>query len=170
MNPLDHSINTKTYPHNAHMRVGGITLGCTWLNGHVQHQHHAPTACPKAPVCRANGGTTITANEYYNADFEFDAHAAAAEAHVAATTAQWELHTRSNDEAVSAQRPVEYNAWETFHAQHDTARFFKQRRYITLAFPQLLTVCGVHLMHIPYLFFLFRNQNPFPCNSPMCMY
>lgn len=76
------------------------------------------------------------AASYYDSDFDWQHHAQHAAPLVAATTVAWRQHPASQ-----LQQGIEYKSWETFHAQHDTARFFKERRYITLAFPQLLQVC-----------------------------
>jgi hypothetical protein len=36
--------------------------------------------------------------------------------------------------------------WEAFHAAHSSARFFKERRYLPLAFPEL--TMAQHALHI----------------------
>ena len=45
-------------------------------------------------------------------------------------------------------KPVESysKSWEMFHSQHSSARFYKERRYLPLAFPQL--VQGAPQLHI----------------------
>ena len=34
--------------------------------------------------------------------------------------------------------PLPYRNWEAFHATHSSAQFFKERRYVPLAFPELM--------------------------------
>lgn len=132
----------------SHMRGGWVTYANnsgTNIRMPVDH-HHAPTSAHRPcslPTCRAYvGSMEKAAGSYYDSDFVFEAHAAQVKASVAATTAEWERQ-HSSTHSTAAPRCIEYAAWETFHAQHDTAQFFKERRYITLAFPQLLMVISM---------------------------
>ena len=83
---------------------------------------------------------------------------------------------RARSVGVAPRATSEFRAatWEAFHAQHSTAQFFRQRRYLSLAWPQLTQQtpplhivelgCGAGASIVPIL--KARLCRPILCSSP----
>lgn len=82
------------------------------------------------------------AGEYHESDFNVED---------IATDAQAQLEKQA-EAARLLQSTKEANGfpasnWEAFHAVHNSAKFFKPRRYMPLAFPELIQP-GIHVVEV----------------------
>lgn len=86
----------------------------------------------RALGCAANETGKAPAAEYHEDDFEFEDIVEECES---VLRRQAYEATRIADSREMTFPPAN---WERFHAAHNTARFFKERRYLPLAFPELV--------------------------------
>lgn len=93
------------------------------------------------------------AGEYHESDFNVEDIAADAQAQLKKQAEEADLLQTSDATEFPALN------WEQFHATHNSAKFFKPRRYVSLAFPELLQSnahvvelgCGAGASIIPVL-------------------
>jgi SAM-dependent methyltransferase len=84
-------------------------------------------AAPPAPLCAPAARRAALDVSYFESDFDYELHAATCRRDEEPTSS---LPTGWGDDGAQAA------AWQAFHATHKTG-FFKQRRYLLKAFPQL---------------------------------
>lgn len=82
------------------------------------------------------GEHTPKAGEYYSNDFEWSTCIQEGEAAIARQKDEWHPPTQSPDDSGSS---IDQHTWDTFHQKHKAARFFKEKRYLPLEFPILLS-------------------------------
>lgn len=83
----------------------------------------------------------VPAGEYHDCDFGWEGHAAEARPLLEARLAQREKAEAAGEEGEeipTTERADYLSAWEAFHSKDNgTSRFYKERRYLPLAFPIL---------------------------------
>ncbi len=93
---------------------------------------------PRKTVAQFVGEKGRNATEYHDNDFDWSTCVVDGENAVA--------RQREEYRTVSTRREslgIGYSAtWEDFHHSHSTGRFFKEKRYLTIAFPRLLESYG----------------------------
>lgn len=83
-------------------------------------------------VSRARAGLEYMAGEYHESDFNVADVAADAQEQLRKQAEEADLLQTSDASDFPALN------WEDFHATHNSAKFFKPRRYVALAFPELM--------------------------------
>lgn len=91
----------------------------------AQHQRSTPEVLGEQPPAAASTGSQSTATDT----------AATTSATLPATTKSTHPAAPSTSQAVAA---YDHASWEEFYRAHPSAKFFKERRYLLLEFPQLL--------------------------------
>lgn len=86
--------------------------------------------------CQFVGERGHNASEYHDHDFDWNA-LCVADGEVAVAR-QREEYRRSVLTNQTVHRESYSDLWEDFHLAHSTGRFFKEKRYLTMAFPRLL--------------------------------
>lgn len=111
-----------------------------------QHTRHRAT--------RTNPAFEYMAGAYYENDFDVEDIAANAQAQL-----DKQAEEAQSLECTSDASGFPASNWEEFHAVHNSAKFFKPRRYMPLAFPELMRPdihvielgCGAGASIIPVL-------------------
>jgi methyltransferase-like protein 6 len=97
----------------------------------------------RAVVCQFVGERGSNATEYHDNDFDWMLECVA-DGEVAVARQRQEHKAKATDwcegeNPVSPQARTQYSSkWEEFHYNHSAGRFFKEKRYLTIAFPRLL--------------------------------
>lgn len=86
------------------------------------------------------GDRTPSAGEYHDSDFCWESCAEVGESAVRRQRDEFAAN-RKNDNGIvhGGDRVAEDPAWDIFHRRHSAARFFKEKRYLSLEFPMLLS-------------------------------